>query len=133
MKFFVDKREIWFSAVRSGGPGGQNVNKVSSAAILFWPYLESQLLSEEQKLEMGQKLKNWINKKGEIYIRSEETRDLERNRQNCIAKLESLVAKALHKPKKRYKTKPTRASQKKRVESKQRRGDIKKKRSKVRV
>jgi ribosome-associated protein len=133
VKFVIDRREIWFSAVRSGGPGGQNVNKVSSAAILRWPYLESQILSDEQKLEIGQKLKNWINKNNEIYVRSEETRDLERNRQHCISKLEALVTKALHKPKKRYKTKPTRASQKKRVESKQKRGEIKKARSKVRL
>lgn len=132
MKFVIDRREIWFSAVRSGGPGGQNVNKVSSAAILHWSYLESHLLSPEQKQEIGVKLKSWINKKNEIYIRSEETRDLERNRQHCLTKLETLVTKALHKPKKRLKTKPTRASQKKRVESKQKRGEIKKARSKVR-
>jgi ribosome-associated protein len=131
INLFIDSSEFRFAAVRSQGPGGQNVNKVSSAAILYWSYLDSRFLSEEQKLQVQQKLKGWINKKDEIYIRAEETRDLERNKARCIEKLEVLLKKALFVPKKRRPTKPTRASREKRLDSKQRRSAVKSARGKV--
>lgn len=124
-------KEIHFSAVRSRGPGGQNVNKVSSAAQLTWHVSSSESFTEEQKHRLQVKLENYINQKGELYLRSDEFRDLERNKARCLEKLENLIAKALHKPKPRKKTKPTRSSQIKRVEGKKQRGEVKKTRQKV--
>lgn len=124
--------EVQFVAVRSRGPGGQNVNKVSSAAQLKWDYMSSFLLSETQKLKIQEKLSAHINKQGELYLRSDEFRDLERNKARCLEKLEGLLKKAFFVQKKRKKTKPTKASQKKRVDQKRKRSDIKKTREKVR-
>ena len=121
--FEIAESEFQFSAVRSRGPGGQNVNKVSSAAQLHWAYLSSPGLSESQKKILKTKLKNHINVKDEIYLRSDAYRDFPRNREECIQKLQEMIEKALHKPKPRKKTKPTKASQRKRVESKSERAN----------
>ncbi|MCO5112554.1 MAG: aminoacyl-tRNA hydrolase [Bdellovibrionaceae bacterium] len=126
-------KEIKFVATRSRGPGGQNVNKVSSAAQLTWHVESSESFTEEQKIRILEKLDSYINQKGELYLRSDEFRDLERNKSRCLEKLQFLIAKALHKPKARKKTKPTKSSQIKRVESKKQRGEIKKARQKVKL
>ena len=126
------RREVVFKAVRSRGPGGQNVNKVSSAAQLSWEFEHSLLLSPEQKSRVRFKLGNMINSEGVLMLRSDEYRDLERNKVRCLEKLADHVALALHVPKKRRATKPTRSSQVRRVDQKSRRGEIKKMRGKVR-
>jgi ribosome-associated protein len=126
------RREVVFKAVRSRGPGGQNVNKVSSAAQLSWEFEHSLLLSPEQKSRVRVKLGNMINSEGVLMLRSDEYRDLERNKVRCLEKLADHVAAALHVPKKRRATKPTRSSQVRRVDQKSRRGEIKKMRGKVR-
>ena len=125
------RSEIQFSAVRSRGPGGQNVNKVSSAAQLKWDFMLSEALSDHQKNLINEKLYNYINKNEELYLRSDEFRDLERNKARCLQKLGELLKKAFHKPKPRKKTKPSRAAKKKRLESKRQRGETKKNRRKV--
>jgi ribosome-associated protein len=126
------RREVVFKAVRSRGPGGQNVNKVSSAAQLSWEFEHSLLLNSDQKSRVRNKLGNMINSEGILMLRSDEYRDLERNKARCLEKLADHVAGALHVPKKRRATKPTRSSQVRRVEQKSRRGEIKKMRGKVR-
>lgn len=126
------RREVVFKAVRSRGPGGQNVNKVSSAAQLSWEFEHSLLLNPEQKSRVRNKLGNMINSEGVLMLRSDEYRDLERNKARCLEKLADHVAAALHVPKKRRATKPTRSSQVRRVDQKSRRGEIKKMRGKVR-
>jgi ribosome-associated protein len=131
MNFPRIQNEVTFSAVRSRGPGGQNVNKVSSAAILYWSYLNSSALEENQKAMIFQKLSNLINKEDQIYIRSDEFRDLERNKERCLEKLKIFLTSAFHKPKKRKPTRPTKSSKIKRVESKTRRGETKKSRQRV--
>ena len=123
--------EISFSAVRSRGPGGQNVNKVSSAAQLKWDFMLSEFLTEHQKNLINEKLYNYINKNEELYLRSDEFRDLERNKARCLEKLGELLKKAFHKPKTRKKTKPTKASKKKRLDAKRQRGETKRNRKKV--
>ncbi|MCB0408560.1 MAG: aminoacyl-tRNA hydrolase [Bdellovibrionales bacterium] len=120
-----------FTATRSRGPGGQNVNKVNSAALLKWNFENSQLLSEEEKHLVRSKLGALINKAGLLYLRSDEFRDFEANKRRCIEKIHELLGKAFFKPKKRKKTKPTLASRKKRLESKKRRGVTKQTRQKV--
>lgn len=118
--------EMGFEAVRSRGPGGQNVNKVSSAAIMYWPFEESFTLSAEEKASIRNKLASSINKEGVLYLRSDEHRDLPQNKERCLDKLEKLLAIAFFKPKPRRPSKPTRASKTKKKESKIHRSQIKK-------
>lgn len=123
--------EVFFKAVRSRGPGGQNVNKVSSAALLYWEYSHSLLLTEFQKQKLRLRLDSMINSEEQIYLRSDEFRDLEQNKLRCLEKLCDAVEQALHIPKKRRPTKPTYSSKQKRHASKKNRGEIKKLRGKV--
>ncbi|MEQ1665272.1 MAG: alternative ribosome rescue aminoacyl-tRNA hydrolase ArfB [Bdellovibrionales bacterium] len=123
-----DRRELQFTAIRSRGPGGQNVNKVNSAALMQWDFMLSHSLTEEQKNLINEKLYNYINADEIFYIRSDEFRDLERNQSRCIEKLEQLLRFAFFKPKPRKKTKPTKSSKRKRLDNKKQRGDIKKSR-----
>lgn len=123
--------EVIFQAVRSRGPGGQNVNKVSSAAILYWDLRHSNLFSDEQKLKLAGKLSSFMNSEGQVMFRADEYRDLPRNKSRCLEKLAEQIAQSLHVPKKRVATKPTRSSKTKKLENKRRRGEIKKNRGRV--
>jgi ribosome-associated protein len=127
------RREVIFKAVRSRGPGGQNVNKVSSAAQMTWEFEHSLLLNDQQKWRVREKLANLITGEGVLMLRSDEFRDLERNKARCLEKLAAHVAAALHIPKKRKATKPTRSSQVRRRDEKSRRGETKKLRGKVKL
>jgi ribosome-associated protein len=123
--------EVQFQAVRSRGPGGQNVNKVSSAAFMVWEYRNSLGLSPEEKGLVRRKLENHINKEEQFYLRADEYRDLERNKARCLEKLFDFLKAAFHKDKPRKKTKPTYSSKVKKRESKTKRGEVKKNRGKV--
>ena len=123
--------EIWFEYARSRGPGGQHVNKTNSAAILRWHVSSSQGFSEEQKQVIQEKLASQITVDGYLMLRSDQHRDQEQNRNECLSKLQQLLKQALFKPKKRIKTKPSRSSIRKRIESKKVRSETKKFRQKV--
>lgn len=110
--------ECSFSASRSSGPGGQNVNKVNTRVELRFSVEHSQVLSDDEKNLLFKKLKNRINSEGELILASESERSQLRNRAKVTALFYELVEKALTPPKKRFKTKPTLASRIKRVESK---------------
>ena len=125
------RKEVNFVAVRSRGPGGQNVNKVSSAAILYWNFDDSKLITEQQKELIRHKLQSSVNKENQLYTRSDEFRDLEQNKSRCLEKLETLLRTAFHKQKKRTATKPTRSSKLRKLESKSRRSETKKMRQKI--
>jgi ribosome-associated protein len=131
VKFEIIRTEVTLVAVRSRGPGGQNVNKVSSAAQLFWNYLDSQGLTADEKSRIGAKLDNMINKEGQIFLRADEFRDLERNRDRALEKLFMHLTAALHRPKVRRATKPTRGSVERRHKEKSTLSDVKSKRRKV--
>ncbi len=131
MNFSSIVNEIQIVAIRSRGPGGQNVNKVSSAAQLFWNYLDSNGLSAYEKSLVAVKMANQINKEGQVYLRADEFRDLERNKARAIEKLEAFLRLALHRPKTRRATKPTRSSKERKLDTKARRGVIKKGRGRV--
>ena len=131
MNFQAILNEIKIVAIRSRGPGGQNVNKVSSAAQLFWNFRDSIGLNDSEKWLVQQKLYNCINNEDQVYLRADEYRDLERNKARAVDKLEAMLTQALHKPKPRKATRPTRASKERKLEGKSRRGDIKKGRKKV--
>lgn len=106
------------------------MNKVSSAAALFWDFQKSAGLTDEEKETIRQKLANIINKEGFLYLRSDEFRDLERNKQRCREKLQVYLIQALHKKKKRKPTRPTKASKERKLQAKSRRSEIKKLRRK---
>ena len=131
MNFDRVRLEVQIVAIRSRCPGGQNVNKVSSAAQLFWNYLDSSALSEHEKFLVGSKLGNLINNENQIFMRADEYRDLERNKARVLEKLAMFLEKALFKPKPRKATRPTRASKIRKLEGKARRGEVKKTRQKV--
>ena len=123
--------EVSFTAIRSRGPGGQNVNKVSSSARLYWNLPKSAAFSESELLLVMQKLGNELNKEGDLLLRSDEFRDLERNKERCLEKLRDLLTKALFKPKPRKKTKPTYSSKQRRREGKVRDSKVKQNRKRV--
>lgn len=123
--------EMEFTYARSRGPGGQNVNRTNSAAILRWNLWASQSLSDELKERLAQKLHGKLTTEGDLIIRSEVHRDQDQNRSECIKRLHETLRKALFVPKKRVATKPTRSSQRKRLESKKKDSEIKALRKKV--
>jgi ribosome-associated protein len=110
--------EISFEFTRSRGAGGQHVNRTESAVILRWNLIETKAYLGLAKLRLIEKLSNQLTKEGDILIRSETHRDQDSNRKDAIRKFEELLQKALFVPKKRIKTKPTKSSQRKRLDSK---------------
>ncbi|HWY98785.1 MAG TPA: alternative ribosome rescue aminoacyl-tRNA hydrolase ArfB [Bacteroidia bacterium] len=110
--------ELKFTASRSGGKGGQNVNKVSTKVELHFDYLNSVLLNDEQKQLIGTKLVSFINKENILKIVSQEERSQLLNKENTIRKFYLLLERAFRKKKKRLKSKPSRSSKEKRLKSK---------------
>ncbi|WP_246845602.1 alternative ribosome rescue aminoacyl-tRNA hydrolase ArfB [Bdellovibrio sp. ZAP7] len=123
--------EFDFTYARSRGPGGQNVNRTNSAAILRWNLRDSQALPENIKARLLEKLAAQLTVDGDILIRSEEFRDQDQNRSACLKRLQALLQKALFVPKKRVATKPTRSSVRKRLDSKKRHSEVKAGRKKL--
>lgn len=121
--------EIVFSAQRSRGPGGQNVNKTNSAAQIKWNYKLSTVISEYQKDLVTEKLASYINKEGDVYLRSDIFRDLESNKKEVVNRLAELLKHAFKREKPRLATKPTYSSKQRRHSDKKKRGEIKKGRS----
>jgi ribosome-associated protein len=122
------ENEFIFSTSRSSGPGGQNVNKVSTKVELRFNLNLSTNFFEEEKELIFNKLRNKINKEGEIILVSQSERTQLMNKNAVIEKFFDLVSKALTVPLKRRSTRPTLTSKLKRLESKRNRSELKKQR-----
>ena len=122
------ENEFIFSTSRSSGPGGQNVNKVSTKVELRFNLNLSTNFFEEEKQLIFNKLRNKINKEGEIILVSQSERTQLMNKNAVIEKFFDLVSKALTVPLKRRSTRPTLTSKLKRLESKRNRSELKKQR-----
>ena len=114
----VPESEIRIEFARSGGPGGQNVNKTLTKAQLRWDVDASAAFSRREKARIKRKLGNRLTKEGEIVLSSESERSQNQNKETVIERLQSLIRDALRPEKKRIPTKPTRASKERRLKAK---------------
>ena len=121
----IPEDEFSWSYVRSGGPGGQNVNKVASKAVLRWNVLASPSLPPDVKARLQQQQRHRITGDGDFLLSSQRYRDQERNRLDCLDKLRAFVLQATAVPKVRKKTKASRASKERRLAAKKHRASIK--------
>jgi len=122
--------ELWFTAHRASGPGGQHVNKTSTAVMLHWVPASTGAVGPELKEQMIARLGAKLTKSGELQVCASDERSQARNLELAQARLAEIVRASLTRPKRRRKTKPTRASKRRRLDAKKRRGDVKRQRQK---
>jgi ribosome-associated protein len=123
--------ELLFTSSRSGGPGGQNVNKVNSKVTLKWDVLHSALLDEEQQKIIVRKLSSRLTKEGVLILTAQEKRSQLQNKDEVISKLNQLLVKAFTPKKVRKKTKPGKAAHQARINDKKQRAEKKQWRQKL--
>jgi ribosome-associated protein len=124
----VPDREIVFQFVKSSGPGGQNVNKVASKAVLRWDAVSSPSLPADVRRRFFQRFGSRITAAGEIVIASDRYRDRERNRNDCLDRLRRMLAEVAVAPKPRKRTRPRRAAVERRLRDKRARSERKQQR-----
>jgi len=117
-RFPIPESELSWRFVRSSGPGGQNVNKVASKAVLTWDLASNASLPEDVKARLRTQQRRRINSENRLILTSQRYRDQDRNRQDCLDKLREMVVQALHVPRKRRATRPTRGSREARLRAK---------------
>src|SRR5437879_602432 len=122
----IPLHEFEWMFVRSGGPGGQNVNKVASKAVLRWNLAASPSLPEHVKMRLKTLQRRRVTGEGELVLTSQRYRDQERNREDCLQKLREMIAEAATLPRPRRATRPTRGSKERRLTAKRHRSERKK-------
>ena len=125
----IPEQELAFEFIRSSGPGGQNVNKVSTAVRLRFDVRGSTALADEVKVRLLALAGRRATREGEIVLLGQRHRTQEKNRQDVVARLEELVGRALVAPRKRRATRPTRAAGARRLRAKRLQSDRKRGRS----
>jgi ribosome-associated protein len=125
----ISRDELRFSFVRSSGPGGQNVNKVASKAVLRWSVVTSQAIPDDVRSRLLARCARRINDRGELILTSQRYRDQSKNVTDCLEKLRDLIAAAARTPRPRKRTRPTRASREARLGQKRATAEKKRRRS----
>jgi ribosome-associated protein len=125
-KLRIPLREFQFTFARSSGPGGQNVNKVSTKAVLRWAVAASPSLPEPVRHRLLSRFRRRITAQGELLITSQRFRDAGRNTADCLEKLRQMLREAAEPVRPRRPTRPTRASVRRRIEDKRRQAQKKK-------
>jgi ribosome-associated protein len=128
---FLDENEIQLEFIRASGPGGQNVNKVSSAVQLRFNAAGSSSLSDGVRIRLKQIAGRRMTAEGMLIIKANRFRSQEQNRQDAVHRLVSLIQRAAEKPKHRRPTKPTAASTRRRLATKRRRSETKHRRKPI--
>ena len=121
----VPRSELEYRASRSGGPGGQHVNTASTRIELLWNLTTSRVLSDEQRERLRLRLASRLDSTGSVRVVASNRRSQQQNRQAADERLAALVRHALHVPKRRRPTRPTKAANDKRISEKKHRGEIK--------
>jgi ribosome-associated protein len=121
----IPDSEIEFIASRSGGPGGQNVNKVSSRITLRFDLQQSTALNQEQRTRIQSRLSSRISKEGVLQVSSQRTRSQDLNREDALERFAELLRSALREEKARVKTRATKASKEERLKEKRKRTSVK--------
>ncbi len=128
MSIVIPMSEVEFSYARSGGPGGQNVNKTETKAVLRWNLERAAWIAPDVKERFRETFGSRLTSDGDVVIHSDETRNRSINEKACLQKLTEMLRRVWFAPKKRVATRPTRSSQRRRVESKRLRSEVKKNR-----
>ncbi len=127
----IEPGEIRFEFIRASGPGGQNVNKVSSAAQLRFDVKNSPSLPDEVRERLVNLAGSKITKDGELVIEAKRFRTQHQNRRDALDRFIKLIRQAAHRPKKRIKTQPSQAAIRERLQHKKQRSELKKQRGKI--
>jgi ribosome-associated protein len=119
------RKELHYKTSRSGGKGGQHVNKVSSKVELIFDFAASALFNEDEKALLSSRLGRYLNKDGAVHVTCEEERSQYLNKEKAIQKLVQVLQRALHREKPRKATRPTRSSVEKRLSEKKQQSERK--------
>ncbi|MEM8961192.1 MAG: alternative ribosome rescue aminoacyl-tRNA hydrolase ArfB [Acidobacteriota bacterium] len=127
-QLFIADDELRFTTARSGGPGGQHVNKTESKVILHFTVDTSPSLNQRQKIKLYEHLGNRINGEGVLRVSAESSRSQHRNRETAIERFIDLIRESLREEPERKKTKMPRSAKRKRLEHKKQRSEVKRRR-----